>query len=110
MLVDGLWQPLKVVEHDSRFHSSSLVVPFAVPVHLEKSGERILHKKGGLVLHHLVALRRVLPAIALNDVEKHLLVLRHWLALLRQKVLCLVSELRVHRQRVGHSHFDLFYG
>ena len=56
---------------------------------LKKSGERILHKEDGLVLHHLIVMRilPLLSTVAIDNVQKHLLVLRHWLALLGKELL-----------------------
>ena len=69
-------------------------------MHLEQLGKRILHKEDGLVLHQLVVVGVLggLLAIAHNDVQKHLLILGHWLALLGDELLCLLAQLLVHAQ------------
>lgn len=65
---------------------------------LEKSSERILHEKDGLVLHYLIILRGLssLAIVACYDVQQYLLVLRDGLAVLRDEILCLVTKLLVH--------------
>ena len=73
-------------------------VALATAVHLEKTRQRVLHEENSLILHHLVIVG-VLPSlhiIALNDVQKYLLVLGHGLTLLGQKFLCFISELLIH--------------
>ena len=115
LLIDGLWNPLQVVQGVGKRLGKTRAgvsvgckvapcIPLSIPVHLQQPGERILHKENRLILHHLVILSRLssLAIVARDDVQQHLLILGYRLALLRDKVLSLVTKLLVHTQRVGH--------
>ena len=79
-------------------------------MHREKSRERILHEQYGLVLHKVVVLGSLsrLAIVTRYNMQEDLLVLGDGLALLREELSGLDSELLVDTERVGHGHLNLF--